>query len=713
MAAKRRQNASLSPGAQRAVRPVQQRHSNGCGDGGGQLSPLLLNSASPNVQRNKQQQKQQRRQQQQQHRGSPDRTPPAAASQHQQQHQPPQLGAALAIRAAAGLQPPQRRLDSQQLQLDEREQQLLFPQTFLCFKPDFGAIEQGTLCQMENRSRIRPVQLFAPSSSNPNVLKLNKSGLNAVLGHASIANRKMVCISITGAYRKGKSFLLNFFLDYLYKLQYTQKNQELELEEWITDEDVVEGFLYKPGPKRSTVGIWVWAEPILIDVPNGDRYAVLLMDTQGCLEQSNSSGSGGHLMGSASAGGNLHQHSAGGGNGGGGGNSSSGSSAASYAAAASSGPPSNNHQNPAVLALSTMLSSVQCLNLAEAIPDEALQLLGFFTDYGRLATSEAKDLGKPFQRLAFLVRDFKLTDELVYGNEGGNRLLEKVLRLEGADRRGHHMSRANEVRKTIRQYFDQGVSCYLMPHPGPKVADQNSGFRGHVKDIKQMFRDEVKRLVESLIGPNAIKANSKMLNGRPMTVRKYIECVREYARIFDTAELPEPRTILNANLQLVCIEYALEAKLAYCRAMDRATRSSRMMAEKKLLEAHIKHGIKALNIYDRCPKIDSGDVRNQNLARLQEAINHELERYQRLNEEKRVTTCASAMLACGDSPLFGLGLGGAASGAVAATVVTLQMGVVSAGIVAIPVSLTALFGIWVYVTLKPTVKSCLGLEKDN
>jgi hypothetical protein len=120
------------------------------------------------------------------------------------------------------------------------------------------------------------------------------------------------------------------------------------------------------------------------------------MDTQGCLEQSNSSGSGGHLMGSASAGGNLHQHSAGGGNGGGGGNSSSGSSAASYAAA-SSGPPSNNHQNPAVLALSTMLSSGQCLNLAEAIPDEALQLLGFFTDYGRLATSEAKDLGKPFQ----------------------------------------------------------------------------------------------------------------------------------------------------------------------------------------------------------------------------------------------------------------------------------------------------------------------------
>lgn len=46
-----------------------------------------------------------------------------------------------------------------------------------------------------------------------------------------------------------------------------------------------------------------------------------------------------------------------------------------------------------------------------------------------------------------------------------------------------------------------------------------------------------------------------------------------------------------------------------------------MLAEKKLLESHIKHGIKALNIYDRCPKIDSGDIRNSLLGRLQEEIN--------------------------------------------------------------------------------------------
>ncbi|KAL7077122.1 hypothetical protein ACQ4LE_003599 [Meloidogyne hapla] len=548
------------------------------------------------------------------------------------------------------------------------------------FKPNYSAIGKRRISQMENRSRIRPVQLFSVNSSNPNVLKLNKSALNTALGHSSIANRKIVVISITGSHRKGKSFLLNFFLDYLYKLQYTQKNQDLELEEWINDEDIVEGFTFKAGPKRCTAGIWIWAEPILIDIPSGERYAVLLMDVQGCIDQSINNGNTTNTTIN-----NLFTSSILNNN--------------------------NNLQHPAILALSTMLSSIQCLNTSETISEELIQMLTFFTDYGRLATKEAKELGKPFQSLAFIVRDFKLEDELIYGVEGGARFLAKVLPEAISEKRENLNPKINEIRKNIRQYFGQGINCYLMPHPGPKVADQNSGFKGQVKEIKQIFRDEIKRLVESLVSPNVIRP--KLLNGKPVTVRKFIECVKEYSRLFDSSELPEPRSILNSNLQLICVEYALDAKLAYCKAMDRTTRSSRMMAEKKLLEAHIKNGIKALNIYDRCPKIYSGDIRIQNLGKLQESINHELERYQRLNEEKRVTTCTSAMLACGDSPLFGLGLGGAASGAVAATVITLQMGIVSAGIVAIPVSLTTLFGIWVYVTLKPSVKSCLGLEKDN
>lgn len=69
------------------------------------------------------------------------------------------------------------------------------------------------------------------------------------------------------------------------------------------------------------------------------------------------------------------------------------------------------------------------------------------------------------------------------------------------------------------------------------------------------------------------------------------------------------------------MESAAEAKMAYSRGMDRVTSGPRMMSEKKLLEAHIKHGITALNIYDKCPKVGDGEVRSTNLARLQEDIN--------------------------------------------------------------------------------------------
>jgi hypothetical protein len=65
----------------------------------------------------------------------------------------------------------------------------------------------------------------------------------------------------------------------------------------------------------------------------------------------------------------------------------------------------------------------------------------------------------------------------------------------------------------------------------------------------------------------------------------------------------------------------IEAKNFYCKAMDRATKSSRMLPDKKLLETHIKLGMKAINLYDKCPKIDSGDIRATNLSRLQESIN--------------------------------------------------------------------------------------------
>ncbi|UMM26582.1 hypothetical protein L5515_010219 [Caenorhabditis briggsae] len=45
--------------------------------------------------------------------------------------------------------------------------------------------------QHEHRHKVRPVQIIAPSSTNPGKFRLNESALNSVLGHSACANKKV------------------------------------------------------------------------------------------------------------------------------------------------------------------------------------------------------------------------------------------------------------------------------------------------------------------------------------------------------------------------------------------------------------------------------------------------------------------------------------------------------------------------------------------
>lgn len=59
----------------------------------------------------------------------------------------------------------------------------------------------------------RAIQIVAPVNHSFN-LELNE--LKQILEVDNIKNRHVVVVSVAGAFRKGKSFLLNFFLKYLY-----------------------------------------------------------------------------------------------------------------------------------------------------------------------------------------------------------------------------------------------------------------------------------------------------------------------------------------------------------------------------------------------------------------------------------------------------------------------------------------------------------------
>lgn len=60
---------------------------------------------------------------------------------------------------------------------------------------------------------VKALQIIAP---NAHKLELQLKTLIEILEADNIKDRNVVIISIAGAFRKGKSFLLNFFLRYLY-----------------------------------------------------------------------------------------------------------------------------------------------------------------------------------------------------------------------------------------------------------------------------------------------------------------------------------------------------------------------------------------------------------------------------------------------------------------------------------------------------------------
>lgn len=73
----------------------------------------------------------------------------------------------------------------------------------------------------------------------------------------------------------------------------------------------------------------------------------------------------------------------------------------------------------------------------------------------------------------FLVRDWSFPYEAEYGNVGGNMILERRLKISEKQH-----PELQQVRHHIKECFDK-IGCYLMPHPGLKVAT-NPSFQGQL-----------------------------------------------------------------------------------------------------------------------------------------------------------------------------------------------------------------------------------------
>ncbi|XP_065207999.1 atlastin-3-like [Planococcus citri] len=283
-----------------------------------------------------------------------------------------------------------------------------------------------------------PVPIVVPKGKGQHKFSLDEKALRKILLQDHVRDRNLVVVSIAGAFRKGKSFLLGFFLRYMNYFKQTGGRDSNS--SWLGDENTpLKGFSWRGGSKRDTTGILMWSEVFCVTLPTGEEVAVIFLDTQGTFDSK-----------------------------------------------------STLQECVTVFALSTMLSSIQIYNLSKNIQEDDLQNLQFFAEYGRLASESSGNT--PFQKLQFIVRDWDWAYEKNYGPEGGTMLLEeKLMTPEGQD---YDKIR---LRTHIKSCFTD-IHCFLLPDPGPKVRTCVK-FDGKLPDIHYEFKSCLEQLVPLLLSP--------------------------------------------------------------------------------------------------------------------------------------------------------------------------------------------------------------------
>ncbi|KAH8030255.1 hypothetical protein HPB51_006687 [Rhipicephalus microplus] len=87
-------------------------------------------------------------------------------------------------------------------------------------------------------------------------IELDEGALRRLLLNERVRDKPVAVVSVAGAFRTGKSFLLGFFLRYL---------QHSDRSSWLEDRDApLRGFDWRAGCERHTTGILVWNEVFLV-----------------------------------------------------------------------------------------------------------------------------------------------------------------------------------------------------------------------------------------------------------------------------------------------------------------------------------------------------------------------------------------------------------------------------------------------------------------
>jgi len=428
-----------------------------------------------------------------------------------------------------------------------------------------------TTTKCDSSSKGHPIEIVKIDDESEQRFYLDEDTLTKIMEDVRIRDKPLCIVSVAGAFRRGKSFLLDFLLRFL-----TSGGQD----DWLGSEDDVPltGFNWRGGAERDTTGILMWSEVFEVKLPCGKDVAVVLMDTQGAFDSN-----------------------------------------------------STVRDCATIFALSAMLSSVLVYNLTSNIQEDDLQHLQLFTEYGRLAIEDSGET--PFQKLMFMIRDWSYPYEHDYGLEGGREILDR--RLKVSDKQHPELQ---ALRKHIAACFGQ-IECYLMPHPGLKVAT-DPRFDGKLIDIEAAFKDHLNTFVPFLLSPSKIQV--KKISGNEVKCKELVGFFKAYIDIFKGDEMPEPKSMLEATSEANNVASLSEAKETYTRGMEEVCGAERPYINEHVLEIeHLRIHDTALETFNGRRKMGGEEFSTKYREKLESEILESFETLKLINENKNIFKAAN------------------------------------------------------------------------
>jgi len=336
-----------------------------------------------------------------------------------------------------------------------------------------------------------------------NKIVVNEESLKIIAGNIKESGVEDIAIvSVMGAYRTGKSFLLDLFLRYL-RHQETVSTSRTELPSgvsgssclppWLVNEGdhVIEGtssnhdklgFEWRGGMDKVTEGIWLWSRPYVINrmvklaggSESAQKVCVILLDSQGAFDSK-----------------------------------------------------MTKDQSATIFGLTAVLSSLQIYNISKQLQEDTIENLHYFMEcagscmrYLQPATEGVEDI-KPtvFQSLQFLIRDWANFESDWSPGECEYQMKMHLIQ---------HLDEAKDkaTPEALKKMFSD-ISLWMLPHPGLQV--NRPSWNGKITDLDPEFVKLLDLYVQRVFSASL---TGRVILGKPLTSSTFVEVVSTFVDAF-------------------------------------------------------------------------------------------------------------------------------------------------------------------------------------